>query len=71
MRESRIREGLKLPQLVGVLDANPFCHEQSPFAALSIEPGKPLSHKPLSPAQSGIRWQTRPGYVDSYIPDAR
>jgi hypothetical protein len=31
MRESRIRESLKLPQPVGVVDANPFCHEQQPF----------------------------------------
>ena len=37
MSESRIREGLKLPQPVGAVDANPFCHEQDPFAALSVE----------------------------------
>jgi hypothetical protein len=60
VREGRIRQGLKLPQLVGVVAANAFCHEQSPFTALSVEPwpadssrsyrgaAKPLSHKPPS-----------------------
>ena len=60
MRESRVSQGLKLSQPVGAVDANPFYHGQSPFAALEVERwpadssrphrgvAKPLSHKPLS-----------------------
>lgn len=58
MRESRICEGLKLPQPVGVVDANPFCHEQSPFALLSVEPHRADSPRPTPQRRKATLAQT-------------
>ena len=76
MRESRVRQGLKLPQPVGAVDANPFCHEQSPFAALSIvnrpaDPPRPPNGRrkdTLAQTRSELGVRSSPGWTRTNNP---